>query len=463
MIDNNEDTIAAIATPAGNSGIGIIRISGKDAIKIADKMIRSRSNKSLDLFSSPSHKVHYGYAYDGNRVLDEVLCTVFLKPRSYTAEDTVEISCHGGMLILKEVLSSVTANGARLAEPGEFTKRAYLNGRIDLSQAESVMDIINSENEFSRKNSISQLRGSLKEKIEGYREILIHECAFIESALDDPEHYQIEEEDKKRISSKIDSLVNEITEMLQDTRQAVFLKDGINTVIAGKPNVGKSSFLNLMSGYDKAIVTSVPGTTRDVIEERINIDGVILNMTDTAGIHDSLDPVESIGINKTLTMIEKADLVVFMIDASEDLNEEDEQIADMIKEKSTVILMNKTDLASRADISNISEKLKCPIIWTSIKESKGIDEFKRTIVSMFDMDRIKDTNKTYVTNLRQIDELKKAKESLEFARASIMGGMSEDTYTVDIMDAYEYLGSIIGEDTDDDLTDRVFSEFCMGK
>ena len=462
-MDHNSDTIAAIATPLGNAGIGIIRISGKDAIRIADKVIRSRSGKSLDLFSVHSHTVHYGYLMDGEDVIDEVLCTIYRKPRSYSAEDTVEINCHGGMFVLNRVLSIILSNGARPAREGEFTERAFLNGRIDLSQAESVMDIISSENEFSRKNSLSQLRGSVREKIEDLRERIIHESAFIEAALDDPEHYDINDQYKDRLRIVIAGIMEEISCILKDAENIRYLKNGINTVIAGKPNAGKSSLLNLFAGYDKAIVTSVPGTTRDIVEEKISLDGLILNIIDTAGIRESSDEVEKIGIEKAKEYLDRSDLIIYLVDASTEIDEDDEMIMEAIKEKNYITVLNKSDLEKKIDTEYLKEKTGKDIIEVSIKENRGIDKLTGKIKELFIKGDLLDSNRLFVTNRRQISLLKKAFDSLVLVYDSIEKGQSEDLYTVDMMDAYEALGSIIGEDISDDLADRIFSEFCMGK
>ena len=458
----SEDTIAAIATPVGNSGIGIVRISGHDAVKIADRIVRSRSNKSLDLFSVPSHTVHYGFAVDNEKVIDEVLCTIYKTPKSFTAEDVVEISCHGGMYVLNSVLSLILDNGARLAGPGEFTRRAFMNGRIDLSQAESVMDIISSENEFSRSNSISQLRGSVHDKVSDIREKILHEAAFIEAALDDPEHYIIDDDHKIRLKDRINIIMSTLSDIIRNSDDVRYLKNGINTVIVGKPNVGKSSLLNLLAGYDRAIVTAVPGTTRDTISERISLDGIILNIIDTAGIHDSLDEVENIGIKRTEDEVKKADLIIFMMDSSDKISNEDVKISRLIDGKNSIVLLNKTDKGIVTGKDDINKIIKSDVIFVSVRENIGIDGLKDKIKELFIKDEIRDSD-IYITNKRQLGLFKSAYESLCLVIDSIDKGMSEDTYTIDMMDAYGYLGEIIGEDISDDLADRIFSEFCMGK
>lgn len=458
----DSDTIASISTPVGSGGIGIIRISGNGSIEIADKIIRSGSGKSLDLFSVPSHTVHYGFVKDKEKIIDEVLCSVYRSPKTYTCEDTVEINCHGGIYVLNKVLDLVLSEGARLAEKGEFTKRAFLNGRIDLSQAESVMDLISSENEFARSNSILQLKGSVKNEIDLLREKIIHETAFIEAALDDPEHYDIDEGYKKELKHICTSMINKLDDLISDSENALILKNGIKTVIAGKPNVGKSSLLNLLSGYEKAIVTSLPGTTRDVIEERINLDDFVLNIIDTAGIHDTEDQVENIGIEKAEKEIEKADLVLFMVDSFSGIDEEDKKIAEKIRGKKNIVLINKTDIGSKISDADELKLDDSPVVYISVAERSGIEDLKNLIKDMFIKGEISE-DRLFITNKRQVEELRSSRRSLSLVKDSIEAGMSEDTFTIDMMDAYYHLGSIIGEDISDDLADRIFSEFCMGK
>lgn len=364
---------------------------------------------------------------------------------------------------MNEVLSLVISHGARLARVGEFTERAFLNGRIDLSQAEAVMDLISSENEFSRSNSISQIKGSVRDKIDGMREKIIHEAAFIEAALDDPENYQIDDYYKDTLSSLIDEISDEIRSLLKDAESVRYLRNGIDTVIAGRPNVGKSSLMNLFAGYEKAIVTSLPGTTRDILEEKISIDGLILNLIDTAGLHDTIDEVESIGIERARTEMKKADLVLYVIDSSDYLKEDDEIFMKDMIGSSCIIILNKTDLGCRIDPDHLKDISKAPVVEISVKEETGIDELKEMIKDLFCKDMIKDSRRVYITNKRQTEKLKDALSSLEEVMQSVKNGMTEDTFTIDMMDAYHSLGSIIGEDVSDDLADRIFSEFCMGK
>ena len=456
-----EDTIAAIATATLKAGIGIIRVSGPEAIQIAESLMFTKYGKKLDILSQPSHTVKYGFIFDGKEPVDEVLLTVFRKPRSYTAEDTVEISCHGGIFVLRRILSLVLRHGARLAEPGEFTKRAFMNGRIDLSEAEAVMDIISAGNEFARRNSLSILRGDLYEKINVLRDKILHESAFIESALDDPEHYSLDGYGDK-LKSIISGIIEELDKMIERSKSGRILKNGIKTVIAGKPNVGKSSILNLLSGEERAIVTDIPGTTRDVLTSEILLKGVPLILFDTAGIRDTGDSIEKIGVEKSRKYMEEADLVLFTLDSSAPMDEGDREIYESIHKsgKKCIILLNKSDLEGECeDLSCFSN----PVIEFSAVNGTGLDELSEVIEKLFETGVFDPSEDLYVTNERQTEELRYTKTSLEMVIKSIEDGMTEDFFTADLMDAYSHLGKIIGEDTDEDLFDRIFSEFCMGK
>lgn len=460
----NNDTIAAIATPAGTSGIGIIRISGNDAIAIADRIIKKSDGTGTDILKADTHTIYYGYVFDGKECIDEVLIMIMKAPRSYTTEDTVEINCHGGIFIMQRVLEIVIKAGARTAEPGEFTKRAYLNGRIDLSEAESVMDIISSENEFARKNAIDQLKGTVKQKVDFLRDKIMHETAFIEAALDDPEHYDLNDY-PEQLGRIIEDLLMEINHIISDSNDGRILKDGINTVIVGKPNVGKSSVLNLLSGYEKAIVTDIAGTTRDAIEETISIEGIKLNIIDTAGIHDTKDTVEAIGIERAVKFADTADLILFVIDSSKDFDDNDRKILSLInkqKNRNIIILYNKCDIIGND--KKIPEELSgYRLISFSAMDRTGYIELKNTIKNLFINGKIRNDDQIYITNMRQLECFRNAKRSLELVRQSIDDEMSEDVFSVDLLDAYNELGKVIGENTDDDLADRIFSEFCMGK
>ncbi len=457
------DTIAAIATGMTNSGIGIIRISGPESISVADKIFRAKK-KDLKLKDVKSHTIHYGFIYDEENIIDEVMVSVMKGPRSFTAEDTVEINCHGGILIMNRILELAIKNGARIADPGEFTKKAFLNGRIDLSEAEAVMDIISSKNEMALKSSVSQLRGSLSNKIRQLREKIIYEIAFIESALDDPEHISLEGYHEK-LGIKIDSLLKDVDHLISSSDNGKIMKEGINTVIVGKPNAGKSSLLNLLTGEEKAIVTDIAGTTRDILEENINLHGISLNIIDTAGIRFTDDIVEKIGVEKAKKSALNADLIVYVADSSVDLDENDLEILDLIQNKKCIILLNKTDLEPKVTEKDLKDKINkdIVIIKTSTKENKGIDEFEDIVKRMFFKGEIDLNNELVITNVRHKENLINAFESLKQVKKSIENDMPEDFYSIDLMSAYSYLGAIIGEEVEDDLVNEIFSKFCMGK
>lgn len=455
------DTIAAIATGMTNSGIGIVRISGEDALEIIDKVYKSK-NGTKKISEMESHTIHYGYIMDGNHTIDEVMVLLMKAPNSYTKENTVEIDCHGGVLVVKKILETVIKYGARPAEPGEFTKRAFLNGRIDLSQAESVMDVISAKNEFALKTSMNQLKGSVLNVIKEIRGKIIHQIAYIESALDDPEHYNID-----GYGEELDGIVTEISKeikhLLDTADNGKLLKEGINTVIVGKPNAGKSSLLNSLVGKERAIVTDVAGTTRDILEEQINLNGISLNIIDTAGIRETEDIVEKIGVNKAKEYLETADLVIYVVDSSTELNKDDFDIIEMIQNRNAIVLLNKSDLTPVTEKEDILKLLDKKVILISAKENKGIDELEDTIKEMFFHGKLEFNDEVYITNVRHKTALKNAYDSLGMVQKSIEDQMPEDFYSIDLMNAYEELGSIIGEAVDDDLVNEIFSKFCMGK
>ena len=455
------DTIAAIATAMTNSGIGIIRISGEEAIEVADKMIRLKSSEKK-LADCKSHTIHYGFAVDGDEVIDEVMVLLMLAPKSYTREDTVEIDCHGGTLVMTRILELVIKSGARPAEPGEFTKRAFLNGRIDLAQAESVIDVINAKNDFALKASIDQLQGAISEKIGTIRSEILHEIAFIESAIDDPEHYQLESYGD-HLMQIVDEISDKIADLLKNAKNGSILKEGIRTVIVGKPNSGKSSLLNTLVGKDRAIVTDIAGTTRDVIEEQIRLNGISLNVIDTAGIRNTEDIVEKIGVDKAREYVETADLVIYVVDASIPLDEDDKKIIEILKERNTIILLNKSDLTSVITEEEMKGYLNKRILSISAKHRIGIDELENTIEEMFFDGKIQMNEEVYITNARHTASLMEVQSSLKLVKQSILDGMPEDFYSIDLMNAYEELGKIIGESVEDDLVNEIFSKFCMGK
>lgn len=455
------DTIAAIATAMTNSGIGIIRISGDDAIKTADRVIQLKE-KNKKLSDCETHTVHFGFVVEEGRKIDEVMVLIMRGPKSYTREDTIEIDCHGGTLIVQRIFELVTANGARPADPGEFTKRAFLNGRIDLAQAESVMDLISAKNDFALSSSMEQLSGRVSEKIRSLREQTLHELAFIESALDDPEHYSLDSYGKD-LEEKILKILEEIENLLKNSGKGSILKEGINTVIVGKPNSGKSSLLNALVGKERAIVTEIAGTTRDVIEEQINLGGISLNVIDTAGIRDTEDLVEKIGVDRAKEYLEKADLTIYVVDTSIPLNEDDIQIMEMIRDRKVIILLNKSDLDAVVLEEDIRKYLSQTILSVSAKNHLGIDLLEEEITKLFFEGKITLNDEVFITNARHRTSLAEAKKSLGLVLDSIRNGMPEDFYSIDLMNVYEELGLIIGESVEDDLVEEIFGKFCMGK
>lgn len=454
------DTIAAISTGMTSSGIGIVRISGEEAFAIADKMYVSRTGKKLS--SMPSHTIQYGFIADGEDTVDEVLVMLMRAPRSFTAEDTVEINCHGGVYTMKRILELAVKCGARCAEPGEFTKRAFLNGRIDLSQAEAVIDVIQAKNEYALKSSVSQLRGSVLKVIQELRSKIIYEIAFIESALDDPEHISLENYPQK-LESKVSDMKDLLKKLIASSENGKRMREGIKTVIIGKPNAGKSSLLNLLLGEERAIVTDIAGTTRDTLEEQITIHGISLNIIDTAGIRETDDTVEKIGVKKAKTSAEEADLILYVVDSSSAFDENDEQILDLIKDRKTIILLNKIDLQSVTTEYMIKEKTDKPIIPISAKEETGLDLLEDTIKDLFYNGKISFNDEIYITNMRQKAALENAFSSLCKVQESIEMCMPEDFFSIDLMSAYEELGSITGESVGEDLVNEIFGRFCMGK
>lgn len=461
----NTDTIAAIATAMNDSGIGIVRISGEHAISIANQLYRSKNNNK-SLLDVKTHTIHYGFIYHDDELIDEVMVAVMKAPNTYTKEDVVEIDCHGGVLVVQKVLEAVISCGARVAEPGEFTKRAFLNGRIDLTKAEAVMDIIHSKNEFALKSSMKQLKGSVSDLIRQYREDILFEIAFIESALDDPEHISLDGY-PERLMSKVEYLLQKIDKLIKSADNGKMMKEGINTVIVGKPNAGKSSLLNLLVGEEKAIVTSIAGTTRDALEETIKLNGIGLNIIDTAGIRNTDDEVEKIGVEKARQYAISADLIIYVVDASVPLDESDKEISSLIKDKNVIVLLNKTDLEQVVDEIEIDKLLQgalhTSIVRTSTKENTGMDVFEKVIEDMFFQGKISFNDEVYITNMRHKQALFDAFESLKMVKQSLLDEMPEDFYSIDLMSAYASLGSIIGEEVGEDLVNEIFSKFCMGK
>ena len=502
------DTIAAIATALSNSGIGIIRISGDEAVSIGDAVFRTKSGKKK-LAGVKSHTIHYGYIVDNSinkeqcecdnlrydnenkisdseicrddwkkYIVDEVMVSVMRSPNTYTREDTVEINCHGGVLVMQKILETVIKNGARIAEPGEFTKRAFLNGRIDLSKAEAVIDVIHSQNEYALASSMSQLKGNLSREVRELREQILYEIAFIESALDDPEHISLDGYTEE-LSEKVSKILNRVDKLIATADNGKLMKEGISTVIVGKPNAGKSSLLNVMVGEERAIVTEIAGTTRDVLQESIKLHGIGLNIIDTAGIHSTEDIVEKIGVERAKKYAADADLVIYVVDSSIELDESDKDIISLLKDKKVIILLNKSDLNSvvteeklgsfikeyleNKDCYNSQGREDIVMIRTSTKDRTGIEVFENTIKEMFFEGQLQNNNEIIITNMRHKEALQDAFNSLKMVERSIEDCMPEDFYSIDLMSAYASLGTIIGEEVGEDLVNEIFSKFCMGK
>ena len=454
------ETIAAISTAMNSSGIGIVRISGEEAFNIIKKIFKPVKDK--DISAAVSHTIHYGNIVDEDKVIDEVLVLIMRAPHTYTREDTVEIDCHGGIYVLNRVLETVLKNGARPANPGEFTQRAFINGRIDLSQAEAVIDVINAQNDYALKSAVGQLKGTVSEKIKNLRAVILEQVAYIEAALDDPEHIEMENYGKELIPI-LDNCINEIDKLIASADDGRIIKEGIRTVILGKPNAGKSSFLNTLIGQERAIVTDIAGTTRDALEESVRIKDITLNIVDTAGIRETEDIIEKIGVDKAKEYAKDADLIVFIADTSVPLSGEDYEIINLIKGKKAIVLLNKSDLEPVWKTGELREYLTCPFIEISAKTGDGISDFEETVRQMFYNNEINFNDQVYITNARQKNALAAANESLRAAVDTINSGLSEDFYTIDLMDAYISLGEVIGEAIEDDLADEIFSKFCMGK
>ncbi len=455
-----KETIAAISTGITNSGIGIVRMSGKDAINILEKIFVP--HKDIEVNKIESHTVYYGNITDDGHIIDEVLVVVMRAPNTYTREDIVEIDCHGGVFVMKKILDTVLKYGARIAEPGEFTKRAFLNGRIDLSQAEAVSDIINSKSSLALDASISQLRGNLKDAVKKLREKIIYHIAYIEAALDDPEHMSLENYSEE-LAVDVDIVINEIEKLIRTSENGKMISQGIKTVILGKPNAGKSSLMNALLGEDRAIVTSIAGTTRDTLEESLRLSELSLNIIDTAGIRQTDDIVEKIGVNKAKDIAKDADLVIYVVDASVPLDENDKDIIKIISDKKYIVLLNKTDLECIVKSEDIEKETGVIPVMISAKNNTGLDEFEKKVRDMFYDGKIELNDELYITNLRHKEALSESLESLKLVKESIDNDMPEDFFSIDLMNAYEVLGRIIGESVEDDLVNEIFSKFCMGK
>ena len=468
------DTICAIATAMSDAGIGIIRVSGPDAISICNKIYVS-AKKEHNLPDHRPNTITYGYIVDESKnhdlcIIDEVMISYMKAPHSYTREDVIEINSHGGMLVMNQILELLIKSGCRMAEPGEFTKRAFLNGRIDLTKAEAIMDVISAQNNFALESSRSQLQGKISEKVKEIRQKIIYQMAFIESALDDPENYDLTGFSDNLINI-INPIISEIESLISTADEGKIRKDGIKTVIIGKPNAGKSSLLNALTGDERAIVTDIAGTTRDIIEETVRLGDIILHLIDTAGIRNTEDVIEKIGVDKAKAMVNDAELVLYILDSTSEIDGEDKEIISLCKNKKTIVLLNKDDLSSDIKISeeivrilfSESENESVPVIKTSMLKGNGIEDLKSAVTDLFLNGQLVPKQELYITNLRHKNLLQKTLNSLKLVIDSIEKGLSEDFYTVDLNDAYVSLGEIIGEEVGDDLVEEIFSKFCMGK
>ena len=457
------DTIAAISTAVGEAGIGIVRLSGKDAIKIANNIFRGINNKTL--LDAENRKMVYGHIIDNrnDEIIDEVLIVSMKEPHTYTRENVVEIYCHGGIIPVRKILELLLYNGARLAEPGEFTKRAFLNGRLDLSQAEAVIDIIKAKTDKSFQVSMDQLEGGLSKKVEVIRDTVLSMLAHVEVTIDFPED-DIEEVTYEELEDNANRVISEIKKLLSTADRGKILRDGINTVILGKPNVGKSSLMNALLRENRAIVTDIPGTTRDIIEEHLNIDGIPLRIIDTAGIRETEDLVERIGVDRAKETIESADLIIAVFDISTDLTEEDYNIIDLIKGRKALVLLNKTDLPKKYSEDRLRELLEgVDIISASVINEVGLDVLEDSIKEMFYSGEIELDSSVVVTNLRHKNQLEKALVNMESALNDIRAQVPLDCIEVDLRDCWENLGEILGETIGEDILDKIFAEFCIGK
>ncbi len=455
------DTIAAIATALGESGISIVRVSGKNSLEIVNKIFRGKNNRTL--LDIRSYSMRYGFIVEEKtgELLDEVLVSFMKAPKSYTAENTVEINCHGGILAAKKVLEEVIRSGARMAEPGEFTKRAFLNGRIDLSQAEAVIDIINSKTEISMKAAVQQSKGKISKEVNLLREDLLEIIASIEATVDYPEA-DLEEITSDEVSLKLKKILNRMDYMLSNAEEGKIIREGLSIVIVGKPNVGKSSLLNSLIMENRAIVTDVPGTTRDVIEEYMNIDGIPVKIIDTAGIRKTDNLVEKIGVKKSKERIDSSDLIILMLDSSKELDDEDEKIINYINDKKYIILLNKIDIGDKIDLDNICGLNSKFVIKTSIKLGKGLDKVKICIKELFFKGEIKPAD-LFITNVRHKESLIRARENCVEALDALKNTSAIDLASIDMRNAWINLGKITGDTLEENIIDKIFSQFCLGK
>ncbi|QHA94054.1 tRNA uridine-5-carboxymethylaminomethyl(34) synthesis GTPase MnmE [Bacillus sp. N1-1] len=455
------ETIAAISTPMGEGAIAIVRLSGEEAIKIADRLYKGKQR----LESVDTHTIHYGHLIDPDtkQVAEEVMVSVMRGPRTFTKEDIVEINCHGGLVSVNRVLELVLRSGARLAEPGEFTKRAFLNGRIDLSQAEAVIDLIRAKTDRAMNVALNQMEGRLSTLIASLRQQLLETVAHVEVNIDYPE-YDAEEMTKDLLSTQLKEVEKEIEGILVTARQGKILREGLSTVIVGRPNVGKSSLLNSLVHENKAIVTDVPGTTRDVIEEYVNVRGVPLRLVDTAGIRETEDLVERIGVERSRERLKQADLILLVLNYNDELTHEDEKLFEAVKGMDVIVIINKTDLDKKLDLDRVKELAEeHPMITTSLKHEQGVDELEQSISELFFAGEVESQDLTYVSNSRHIALLEQSRRTLEDALEAVEAGMPVDMVQIDITRTWEILGEIIGDTVSDSLIDQLFSQFCLGK
>ena len=461
-VETDTATIAAVATAMSPSGISIVRVSGPQSWEMVNEIFRTPGGKK-NLLEQSSHTIHYGMIWDQGEMVDEVLVMLMRGPRTFTAEDTVEIDCHGGVLVTQRVLEAVMRQGARPAQPGEFTKRAFLNGRMDLSEAEAVMDVIHAQNNFALKASLNQLKGAVAQRVRQLRDRILDAIAFIEAALDDPEHISIEGY-SDTLSGQLEPMMEEMDYLIRRSRNGRILAEGIRTVILGKPNAGKSSLLNVLSGQERAIVTEIAGTTRDVLEEQIRVGDMGMVIVDTAGIRDTEDLVEKIGVKRAMEEAESADLILYVVDSSVPLDENDREIMELIRDRKAVVLLNKSDLPVSVTVQELLKAVQGhPVISISAKQEEGLDKLEEILKSMFMEGEVSFNDQVMITNARHLACLQEAKKSLEMVRQSIEEGMPEDFFTIDLMEAYTQLGYILGEEVDEDLVNRIFEKFCMGK
>lgn len=449
------DTIASISTALGVGAISIVRISGNDAINIVNKVFKGKNLNEVD-----SHTINYGHIVDNDEIIDEVLVSIMKAPKTYTREDVVEINCHGGINTTNKILELLLKNGARLAEAGEFTKRAFLNGRIDLTESEAIMDLIEAKSNVERKMAINGLEGKTSKLIKEYRKKLTDVISHIEVNIDYPEYYDIEIMDDEKINNSLVELIEELEKLIKESENKEIVKTGIKTIIVGRPNVGKSSILNSLLEYDKAIVTDIEGTTRDIVEGDIYIDGVHLNIIDTAGIRETDNVVEKIGVEKSLSLIDNADLILVVLNGNEKLTDLDKEILDKTKNKTSIVIINKNDLDKNIEESLLNNRV---VISTNTKELNGINSLKEKIIEMFKLDQIETLDYTYFSNARQLSLAKKALESLISAKTGAENNSPIDMIEIDIKNAFDSLGEIIGENYSDEILDNLFKNFCVGK